>query len=202
MNKEIWQPVIGFEGRYEVSSLGRVRSIDHYTRSNNRWGPYTVRFRGKVLRPRLSGGYQSVTLSLSGQTVQKNVHVLVAQAFIGPRPLDQVVCHRDGDKSNCAETNLYYGTHKDNSLDAINHGHQPRGERQGSSKLTEQNVREIRGLIKTNSQRKLAAQFGVCQTTIRIVAKGQGWRHVTPLGDAALRRDVRQIDLAERTDLS
>ena len=129
---ERWKPVNGYEGIYEVSSHGRVRSLDRtVTRSGGQ-----VRRKGKVLRATLNpGGYPVVSLYRQGRPKNRYVHALVAEAFFGTRPKGMEVCHNDGDPTNNHLDNLRYGTSSDNELDKVRHGthynaaktHCPRG---------------------------------------------------------------------------
>ena len=118
---EIWKPIPGYEGKYEVSNLGRVRSLDRSV-----WccgaikGSYFSRKPGRVLRPALaSTGYPSVVL---GRGNTQNVHVLVALAFLGPCPAGCEVRHIDGSRNNPCVDNLQYGTRRDNIEDSKKHG--------------------------------------------------------------------------------
>lgn len=105
---EIWCPVVGYEGHYEVSDLGRVRSVKHGTR---------------MLRPSTAGrGYLAVHLSLSGRVRTCYVHHLVAEAFIGPRPDGLEICHGNGDIRDARAENLRYDTHHANMRDSLLHG--------------------------------------------------------------------------------
>ena len=118
---EQWKPVNGYEGLYEVSSHGRVRSVDRtVTRSDGQ----VHRRKGKLLRTPLSpgGGYPFVNLSTQGKHRIRYVHSLVAGAFIGTRPEGMEVCHNDGIKTNNHVDNLRYGTSSDNELDKLRHG--------------------------------------------------------------------------------
>jgi hypothetical protein len=108
---EIWLPVVGWEGFYEVSDLGRVRRI------------FLPPFEGyRVLRPSLCTYHPSVSLSRRSRVVRRTVHVLVAAAFLGPRPPGLEVCHNDGNKMNAAASNLRYDTHQANEHDKRIHG--------------------------------------------------------------------------------
>ena len=130
---ERWLPVNGYEGIYEVSSHGRVRSVDRtVTYSNGQ----VRRYKGKVRRTPLNqDGYPRVNLSHQGEDKTRTVHSLVAEAFIGARPENMEVCHSDGDPTNNHLDNLRYGTPSDNTLDRVKHGrdhnatktHCPRG---------------------------------------------------------------------------
>ena len=118
---EQWKPVHGYEGIYEVSSHGRVRSVDRtVTRSDGQ----VRHLEGKVLRAALSkrGGYPIVSLYAHGKNKMRYVHSLVAEAFIGTRPEGMEVCHGDGDPNNNHVENLRYGTQSDNELDKVRHG--------------------------------------------------------------------------------
>lgn len=111
---ERWLPVVGYEGFYEVSSHARVRSLPR------------KKCRGTILKPTLDrgvAGYLKVGLSANG--VRKScpkLHVLVATAFLGPRPPGLEIRHLDGDSRNCRVDNLAYGTKAENDLDRKRHG--------------------------------------------------------------------------------
>jgi len=108
---EEWRPVVGFEGEYEVSNLGRVVSL---------------RRGGRLVRKLHidACGYLRITIKANDRTVNRRVHSLVAESFIGPRPTDLVVRHLDGDPLNNHPTNLRYGTVAENAQDMLRHGRQ------------------------------------------------------------------------------
>ena len=111
---EVWHPVVGYEGSYEVSNLGRVKSLERMV--PQRWGMYR-KCPEKILRQKTARGYFQVRLT--GKTF--NVHVLVAAAFIGPRPKGMVICHgRLGMQVNTPE-NLRYDTQLENMRDVKRH---------------------------------------------------------------------------------
>ena len=117
---ERWKPVNGYEGIYEVSNHGRVRSLDRtVTRSDGQ----VHQLKGKVLRTRpKQNGYPFVHLCTPGKSQMRTVHSLVAEAFIAARPEGMEVCHNDGDPTNNHVDNLRYGTRSDNMLDKVRHG--------------------------------------------------------------------------------
>lgn len=117
---EVWQPIRGYEGLYEVSDQGRVRSLDR-TVKNSR-GVY--RLKGKPLKPRKgSGGYLLVTLYAVSRRDHKRVHVLVLETFRGDRPSPRHdACHNDGNPGNNALANLRWDTRKENHRDLVRHG--------------------------------------------------------------------------------
>lgn len=118
---EIWLPVVGYEGLYEVSDLGNVRSLDHYARA----GRHASRlYRGKQMRL-VAGELGRLQVGLSnGAGSQQTflVHHLVLNAFVGLRPSGTEACHGDGDASNNAVGNLRWDTHFANEADKRGHG--------------------------------------------------------------------------------
>jgi hypothetical protein len=114
---EAWRPVVGHEGAYEVSDLGRVRSLDRTITHTN--GART-RLKGKLLKPYLSEDNYYRT-SLSSHTAVR-VHTLVLEAFVGPRPPGMVACHNDGNGGNNHVSNLRWDTYGANNHDLVRHG--------------------------------------------------------------------------------
>ena len=120
---EIWKAVEGYDGIYEVSNLGQVRSLDRYVPALcNRNGEIRNYLRrGKVLKQRkVFGGYMVVSFTVSETGTHENrfVHRLVAQAFVPGYREDLDVNHKDEDKTNNRADNLEWMTQKDNN----NHG--------------------------------------------------------------------------------
>ncbi len=166
---EEWRPVAGYEGLYEVSSLGRVRTI----------GGGKARTHGRILRA-TSGttGYLRVALSAANVQRTRKVHRLVAEAFHGPIPLGAYVLHRDGNPANNMASNLYFGDARQNLQDAIAHGvWKPlRGEAVSTAKLGPEAVAAIRA--SDESITLLARRYGVDPKTIRDARTGRSWSHV------------------------
>lgn len=112
MQEEIWKDVVGYEGLYEVSNLGRVRSLDrvvaHHTAG-------TAVRRGKMMSLSFDGNYLNVSFSRDGKTVTRRVHRVVAEAFI-PNPNNYSdVDHIDCNKLNNHIDNLRWCTSADNT---------------------------------------------------------------------------------------
>lgn len=102
--EEVWRPVVGYEGLYEVSNLGRIRSLDRYVKS---WNSESKLTKGRILRmKKYSNGYLNVSLCKCGDIKTCSVHRLVAQAFL-PNP-DGLPCvnHKDNDRTNNRVENL------------------------------------------------------------------------------------------------
>lgn len=168
-----WKPVIGYEGHYEVSNSGKVRALERMTETI----PPRHR-KARVLRERFdstSTGYSYVSLSRGGRTKKLNVHVLVLEAFVGPRPSPaHEACHGDGNRRNANLSNLRWAPAVDNHRDKILHGTHCAGEKIGNSVLTAELVTWIRE--SPQSSLRLAPILGVASSTIRAVRINQNWR--------------------------
>ena len=126
----------------------------------------------------LSAGYLSVSMSVDGKAMQKKIHWLVAEAFLGPRPAGLQVLHADGDRSNARLDNLSYGTSLENGLDTRKHG-RLKGENHGMSKLTDADVTSIREMLAAGMMQKdVAKKFNVSTAAIGSIATGKSWSHV------------------------
>lgn len=170
---EQWLPVAGWEGLYEVSSSGRVRSFDRVVRCG--YGRTRV-FPGRILSPTLVHGYPRVILAMVGRdTRQVHVHQLVCEAFHGPAPTAaHEVAHNDGNRANNHASNLRWATHQENEADKRAHNTAPVGERHGMSKLDWNAVREIRRAAGTHEE--LARQYGVTRRTVGRIRNGLLWK--------------------------
>lgn len=161
---EEWRDVVGFEGLYQVSNLGRVKSLDRYVHmsASHKAVAYKRFVKGCVLRPGASNyGHLSVVL---GRNKTRMVHDLVMRAFVGPPPPKHECCHNNGDPKDNRLSNLRWGTRSENNFDAVRHG--TRG------KLTAQQVADIRAQLKNETrglQSALARQYGVALCTINSI---------------------------------
>jgi hypothetical protein len=119
---ERWRAVPGYEKCYEVSDQGRVRSL---TRRVDNGTPSGMTLKGRNLQQYMKGRrrqYPTVELSRDGRQRGYQVHTLVLEAFVGPRPPGMFGLHRDDDKSNTWLDNLYWGTRADNTEDRKRNG--------------------------------------------------------------------------------
>lgn len=120
MTEERWLPVVGWEGFYEVSDQGRIKTLQRITRlhhGGSRIEPGGIR--------RLADhkfGYKLVMLSAGKRRIMKQVHSLVLEAFVGPRPPGMVCCHNNGDPADNRLENLRWDTQSSNLFDAVRHG--------------------------------------------------------------------------------
>lgn len=133
--EEYWKSPEGFSGRYEVSSLGRVRSLTSARGTPWKTGPVLLRARPHA------GGYSRVSL----RRMDFYVHRLVAEAFVGPCPDGYQCAHLDGDPSNNAASNLQWVSPKENQSHRVLHGTSLSRESHPMAKLTAEAVLSIRG---------------------------------------------------------
>lgn len=179
---EEWRACPGYEGLYEISSIGRVRSLDRVVRvpAGRRAKEYSKTVSGRILA--LNGArskYLTVNLNRDGVPTEHSVHVLVCAAFHGPRPPRMIVAHGDGQKHNNSKCNLRYATYRENAADSTRHGTSQRGERNSRAKLTKEDVLEIKIRLSAIPLKDIAEQYGVSVDCIRSIQLGTRWRHVT-----------------------
>lgn len=175
--EEVWKQVKGYEGLYEASSLGRIRSIDRTVQTfSHRGNRHTDLIRKSVIlrQNQTGGGYKGVSLSKGGVTKTRRVNVLVCEAFHGEKLDGHQVRHLDGDKTNNAEDNLAWGTAVQNQADRIAHGTDLRGEMVKTSKITKEDVLEIRA---SASYAKYLSKK-VSHTQYYRIKNRESWAHV------------------------
>lgn len=163
---ETWKPVVGFEGRYDASDHGRIRrSFDAPTANNT--------LPGQVRSPWLdAAGYPSVCLTIGKRfRISTNVHTLIMQSFVGPRPDGHHVDHIDRNKGNNKLCNLRYWPISDNTSSP--------GEANAQAKLTEDGVRMIHLRITQGfSCTRIGAEFRVSRSLISLIGRGKIWGHL------------------------
>lgn len=170
--REEWRPVQGFEF-YEVSNLGHIRSWARRGAALKR-----ARKPHHLKLERLASGHLRAQLRRNHVDRRTCIHVLVAEAFIGPKPETAHLCrHLDGDPTNNHVENLAWGTFKDNEADKKRHGRSLIGERHHQAILTADNVRAIR--LSSETGVALATRYGVSPSAICLVRKGRNWSHVS-----------------------
>lgn len=174
----VWRPVVGWEKYYEVASDGSVRRIAAARGARP----------GRELAAAIhrQTGYLRVALTRNGEMRKVKVHLLVAEAFLPPRPsLAHEVNHRDSDRANPRLENLEWVTRRENLDHARKLGRMsppPRheGARHPMSKLTSEEVASIRNACTTPLRRgvmaKLALEYGVTRQAIRRIVKGEVWK--------------------------
>ncbi len=179
---EKWKPIKNYEGIYEISSLGRVRSYYEINNSLGQIRKTNTVSKFKTLSTDMDG-YKRVNLYAKDKglkPVNKSVHILVLNAFIGECPKDKEGSHLDGDITNNRLSNLQWENHLDNESRKIIHGTRPMGEKHKSSKLTETDILDIRNsYIKYKvTQKQLAEKYNVCENNIYLIVNNKAWRHI------------------------
>ena len=172
--KEVWKDVPNYEGEYQVSNIGAVRSLDRRVRNSKKGSTRLIS--GVILKPHLENrGYLTVSL---GRWNPKGIHRLVLSAFVEPCPKGMECRHLNGTRTDNRLENLCWGTRKENQTDRIKHGTTSRGERNGMSKLTGAEVLEIRKKRESGiSAMVLAEQYGVSAGHIRKIISKIVWIH-------------------------
>lgn len=161
MPAEVWRPVAGYEGVYEVSSLGRVRSLDRVCVGRD---GRSELHRGKVLCTNPGRrGYVTVSLRKGGPKTKKApVHSIVAAAFLGERPSGHDVMHLNGIRTDNRVENLKYGSREENLHQTYDYGGKA-----GPGKLSIENVHDIRKRLRQGqSPTAIAKVYGVNSAAI------------------------------------
>ncbi len=168
---EVWRDVPGWEGLYQVSDQGRVRSLDRAAR------------RGRVLKPCRRGfrlAYHAVSLYRAGKRTIAYVHITAALAFLGPQPTPQhEVAHGNGDPTNNRLINLRWATPAENAADKVLHGTVVRGEGSASSRLTVWDVCVAHSMADAGEDaRAIAETLGMSRTNAHRIITGRAWAHI------------------------
>jgi hypothetical protein len=179
---EKWRPILSHP-HYCVSNVGRVRS--HINSNGNQ------RKEPLILQPKTTHSYAKVTLCSDGCRETRWVHVLVLEAFCGPRPDGHYACHNNGVSTDNRLTNLRWGTPQDNADDRVRHGTQVRGDaawsrrhpervlrgsRVGNAKLTDELAMAI--YVAKGKQRDIAKAFAVSQRLVGNIKRREYWAHI------------------------
>jgi hypothetical protein len=187
---EEWRPVVGWEGLYEVSNLGRVRSLDR--RIPDRYHTIGISKKGRLLKLSLKSlsrqqrsvgitkKYVAVYLSISGKGGQKLVHHLVLDAFVGLRPEGFECNHIDGNKTNNNVANLEWVSRQQNSDHALQKGlRKVHGEYSGSARFTDEEILRMRQLAKSGMViNHIAKIFKVKHSYLQDIIRGKNWKHL------------------------
>lgn len=165
---EIWSAVPGWEGIYEVSDRGQVRSLDRLVRRSD--GSQRS-FPGRLLKGSLdNNGYRQVDLCRPGARRVAFVHHLVLEAFVGFRPDGMECRHLDGDTNNNELCNLAWGTPAENSKDRARHN-------RSKVRLSYMRAQSIRAAHKKGrTTAEISKSFSVPKSTVSRVIRGRNWK--------------------------
>ena len=175
---EVWKPVLGYEGYYEASDYGQIRSIDRCIER----GKGIVQNRiGVMLKACITKrGYLKIVLCMSGNRKTYLVHRLVLLSFVGPCPVGMEACHDNGIRTDNRFINLRWDTKKNNQEDKIGHHTDSSGERHPQAKLTCFDVKDIRDKYSNGgvTYKELAKKYDISQTHIGQIVRGENWKDI------------------------
>jgi len=176
-SEEVWKDVPGYEGLYQASTHGRVRSLDRVVPR----GREMLTRHGCVLKFRFSKPQRRpyVDLCKNGKKQGFPLGRVILMTFVGPRPEGTECCHGDSDQYNNHLENLRWGTRAENEADKKRMGRDNAGERHGMAKLTEEQVLEIYQRTHSGEKSKyLAAEFKICVQYVNMIKRGVVWKHL------------------------
>ena len=179
MGQEIWKPVKKLEGKYEISNIGRLRSVDRVQENSK---GVKIRYKGKPITPSvIPSGYYQTCIKLNGKDKSWYPHVMVAEAFIPNPQKKPQVNHINGIKTDNRVENLEWVTRSENMLHAFNTGllKPAVGINQSQTKLTEEQVKYIFNSEK--GARELGREFNMSHSIICAIRLGKTWNHITGL---------------------
>ncbi len=170
---EVWKDIPGYEGRYQASTLGRIRSLPRVEfRKDGHGGYANWSYKGRMLKQHAGeSGHLHVNL---GARNTKKVHRLILETFVGPCPVGFECLHIDGTPENNRLANLRWGTRVENRADIRVHAQLYR-RRQGSTWLSEETIRAIKKDLREPDRpphRVLAIKYGVHYNTISNISRG------------------------------
>jgi hypothetical protein len=177
METEIWKDIENFEGRYQISNLGRVKSLPRIVKRNN-WSNQTIN--EKILKTFINkGGYEIAVVQNGSRGKHLAIHRLVALAFIPQIEGKTFVNHIDGVKTNNAISNLEWCTRSENEKHAYRIGLKTlKGEQHSQNILNETQVLQIRALRGKYSGRKVAKMYNMSHAAIFAIWLNRSWTHL------------------------
>lgn len=172
---EVWKDIKGYEGLYQISNFGRVKSLERIVNTN--FGKPKLQLECYISGFKNTYGYKAYNFMKNGKTKPLLFHRLVAIHFI-PNPKNKSqVNHIDGNKINNHILNLEWATCKENINHCFKNGFKSfKGEKHNQAKLNNKKVIYIRKSNKTNKE--LALYFNVSISTIRDVKYRRSWKHI------------------------
>jgi hypothetical protein len=171
--EEIWKDIEGYEGLYQISNQGRIRSLERSV-----YHPITKiqKIPEKILKPDLRKGYLAVSLCINGFKKSFLIHRIVAKHFVLNHFNKPEVNHLDGNKSNNYYLNLEWATSSENQIHAVKTFLQKSGSKHSNSKLDETKAIKIKNSALSLS--KLSEIYGVSKSCIYSVKKSKTWKNI------------------------
>ena len=174
---ETWSSINGYKGIYEVSNIGRVKSLARVIKCPN----YISMVKEIVMKSHFNGsGYKKISLINGNDRKSFYIHRLVAETFIKNINGLKEVNHKDGDKENNISSNLEWCTHSENIKHAYDNSLIPdrKGENHPRTELTNKdilNIRKLKGLFKIV---EIAKKYSVSRYVISIIINKKSWKHI------------------------
>lgn len=175
--KERWVDVLGYENHYQVSNLGRVKSLRRTVKTKN---GQLREYNSVLLQPGYHPfGYPKVNLRRDGIVNCCFIHRLVCIAFHGEKKRPYEVAHNNGNPRDCREENLRWSLPSENQSDRKTHGTLLVGERHPSARLKEADVIEVRRLLGRGiTYLEISKKMGVHEKTIGAIARRETWKNI------------------------
>lgn len=160
------KPIPGFPG-YFADKWGNIWSTRRYSEP-------------RKLKSRMRGDYLAICLYKNKKRYWRSVHLFILETFIGPCPKGHWARHKDGVGINNKSSNLKWDTRSNNMKDKIRHGTDAKGEKSGLSKLTNEDVIEIRRLLdsKEITRTDLGKLYNVSGRCIGLIDARERWSHI------------------------
>lgn len=178
LENEVWKPIPNYEDLYQVSNIGRVKSIKF----------------DRFLKPSLKKHYLHVSLSKLSKSRHFSVHGLVALAFIGKRPTNKTTNHIDLNKLNNCAYNLEYVTQKQNIRHAKKFGRMRKGSEMHNAKLDEKSAALVHILSRFGVvQHEIAEFLSMSKSSVGDILRGKNWKHVKPRKQPELKQIAENI---------
>lgn len=175
MQNEEWRDIPGYEGYYQASNRGNIRSLDREVKHSD---GHTRKIKGQPIKPSPTQGYLKVTLRKNGTQKTQSVHRLVASAFLGDIT-DKIVCHKNDIGFDNHVDNLYIGEHKNQYEDRVQNGNHGNGEKNSQAKLTKKDVLMIRKMANTDmTNKKIAELFDISPSYVSDLKLKKRWAHI------------------------
>lgn len=175
---EVWKDIVGYEGLYQVSNLGQVRSLDREVKHGDRFR----NDKGKILVGSVTPeGYPQVTLCRENKKRHIKIHRIVATTFMDKPDETYVVNHKDGNKKNNFLCNLEWVSYSRNVKHALEHELSlQRGQTHDSAKLKDIDIPTIKKLRNEYNLnlKTIALVYGVHRVTIGDIINGRTWAHI------------------------
>lgn len=181
--EEIWKDIPGYEGAYQASTHGRIKSLDRICPQGGYKLVKNNLIKGKILKLGIHrDGYLKTFLSKKGNKKCFTVHRLIALTFLGPRPIAYATGHLNGNRKDNRIENLKYVTYKENSSHLSLHGTLLFGTKHPRAKFTEEMVTKLRSEYRPGrkgpSSVFLSKKYNLPVSSVRNVVYRLNWKHI------------------------